>query len=73
MIVSVDVYSQDIDASLAAFKKALDTGAKDVCLTSNHDWDTKEFMSLNLRFEADHKNEALASLDDGPFQKDSEF
>ena len=73
MIVSVDVYSKDIDASLAAFKKALDTGAKDICLTSNHDWDTKEFMYLNLRFEAEHNNEALASLDDGPFQKDSEF
>jgi hypothetical protein len=73
MKISVDVYSQDIDASLKAFKHALDTGASDVNLASNHDWDTKKWESLNLRFEADHNNEALASLDDGPFQKDSEF
>jgi len=73
MKVTVEVYSQDVDACLEVFKKALDTGASDVCLNSNHDWDSKEFESLRLTFEADHSNEALASLDDGPFQKEAEF
>lgn len=68
MKVSVDVYSKDLEACLKAFKHALETGAEEVCLRSNHDYDTKEFENLQLSFEADHNNEALASLDDGPFQ-----
>ena len=39
-------------------------------LRSNEDYDTRKFESLNLMFEADHKSEALAQLDDGPFSKD---
>jgi len=73
MKVTVVVYSQDVDACFEVFKKALDTGASEIYLGSNHDWDTKEFESLRLTFEADHSNEALASLDDGPFQIEEEF
>lgn len=70
MKVNVDVYTTDIDAGIAAFKNALDAGATDVQLRSNEDYDTRKFESLNLMFEADHKSEALAQLDDGPFSKD---
>ena len=70
MKVSVDVYTTDVDAGMAAFKLALDAGATDVQLRSNEDYDTRKFESLNLMFEADHKSEALNELDDGPFTKD---
>ena len=73
MKISVDVYSQDIDASLKAFRDAFNTGAVRVYIRSSHDFDTKKFEYLNLRYDADHKNEALARLDKGPFQKDSGF
>lgn len=70
MKVNVDVYTTDIDAGIAAFRKALESGATDVQLRSNEDWESKQFESLNLMFEADHKSEALNELDDGPFTKD---
>ena len=70
MKVNVDVYTTDVDAGIAAFRKALDTGASDVQLRSNEDWETKKFECLNLMFEADHKSEALNVLDTGPFTKD---
>ena len=70
MKVNVDVYTTDVDAGIAAFKNALDAGATDVQLRSNEDWESKKFESLNLMFEADHKSEALAQLDSGPFSKD---
>lgn len=70
MKVNVDVYTTDVDAGIAAFKNALDAGATDVQLRSSEDYDTRKFESLNLMFEADHKSEALAQLDDGPFSKD---
>ncbi len=70
MRVSVDVYTTDIEAGITAFRKAIDEGATDVQLRSNEDWDSKKFECLNLMFEADHKSEALAQLDDGPFSKD---
>jgi hypothetical protein len=70
MRVSVDVYTTDIDAGMAAFRKALDAGATDVQLRSNEDYDTRKFECLNLMFEADHKSEALAQLDDGAFTRD---
>ena len=71
MKVSVDVYTKDIEAGLAAFKNALENGATDAQLRSNEDWETKKFESLNLMFEADHKSEAITALDEGPFVKDS--
>ena len=71
MKVSVDVYTKDIEAGLTAFKNALENGATDAQLRSSEDWDTKEFESLNLMFEADHKSEAITALDEGPFVKDS--
>jgi hypothetical protein len=70
MKVNVDVYTTDVDAGIAAFRKALESGATDVQLRSNEDWESKQFESLNLMFEADHKSEALNELDDGPFTKD---
>lgn len=70
MRVSVDVYTTDIDAGIAAFKLALNSGATDVQLRSNEDWESKKFESLNLMFEADNKSDAISSLDDGPFTKD---
>ena len=70
MKVNVDVYTTDVDAGIAAFRKALESGATDVQLRSNEDWESKTFESLNLMFEADHKSEALNVLDDGPFTKD---
>jgi len=70
MKVSVDVYTKDVDAGLAAFKLALDSGAKDVQLRSNEDWESKKFENLNLMFEADNKSEAISNLDNGPFVRD---
>ena len=55
MIVSVDVYTKDIEAGLSAFKSALEAGATDVSLRSYEDYETKEFENLNLTFDADHK------------------
>ena len=70
MKVSVDVYTKDVDAGIAAFRKAIESGATDAQLRSNEDWETKKFESLNLMFEADNKSEAISSLDDGPFVRD---
>ncbi len=70
MRVNVDVYSKDIDAALAAFKKALEEGATGATLNSSEDYDTKEFEYLNLTFEAEHDSECIAHLDAGPFSKE---
>ncbi len=70
MKVSVDVYTKDVDAGLAAFKLALESGATDAQLRSNEDWETKKFENLNLMFEADNTSEAITSLDNGPFVRD---
>lgn len=72
MKVSVDVYTKDIDAALAAFKLAVESGATDVRLSSSEDWDTKTFEHLNLTFEADHRSAAISKLDEGPFVKDTD-
>lgn len=72
MIVSIDVYTKDLDAGLEAFKMAIENGATNVNLRSNEDWDTKKFENLNLMFDADHKSAAVAHLDNGPFAKDSD-
>jgi len=70
MKVSVDVYTKDVEAGLAAFKLALDSGATDVRLSSNEDWESKKFENLNLMFEADNKSDAISNLDNGPFVRD---
>ena len=72
MKVSVDVYSKDVDAALAAYKLAIETGATDVRLNSSEDWDSKEFDHVNLMFDAEHTSEAIAALDNGPFAKDTD-
>ena len=70
MKVSVDVYTKDIDAALAAYKRAIEDGATDVCLNSSEDYETKNFEYVNLRFDVDHTAAVIGSLDDGPFSKD---
>ena len=72
MKVSVDVYSVDVEASLAAFKSALEDGATDLRLHSSEDYETQEFVSVNLMFEIDHTAPVLSQLDDGPFSKDED-
>ncbi len=72
MIVSVDVYTKDIDAALAIYKKAIEEGATSVNLNSSEDYDTKKFEHLNLMFEGDHSLGVIAILDDGPFCKDTD-
>ena len=70
MRVNVDVYTQDIDAALEAFRCAIMEGATDVRLNTGEDWETKEFEYCNLMFEIDHTAAILTDLDDGPFVKD---
>ncbi|NDY94120.1 hypothetical protein [Wenzhouxiangella limi] len=72
MKVSVDVYTKDTDAALAAFKLALEHGAEDIRLNSSEDYSTKAFEYLNLMFTADHSSPAISALDDGPFVKDTD-
>lgn len=71
MIVSVDVYTKDLDAALAAFKLAIESRATSVRLSSNEDYSTKKFENVNLMFEADHTSVAISKLDGGKFVKDS--
>lgn len=73
MKVSVDVYTQDLEAAVSAYAEAIKSGAYDVSLTSNHDWSSKKLECFNLRFEADHSNTAIQGLDSGPFRTDTEF
>ena len=70
MIISVDVYTKNIDAALAAFKKAIEAGATNIRLSSSEDYETKEFENLNLMFEAEHTSVAVSNLDSGDFAKD---
>jgi transposase-like protein len=72
MMVSVDVYTKDIDAALEATKVAIKNGAISIRLQSNEDWDTKKFENLNLMFEVDHKSPAIEHLDNGPFAKNAD-
>ena len=72
MKVSVDVYTKDVDAALAAFKVAVESRATDVRLTSSEDWNTKAFLCLNLVFDPDHRSVAISNLDDGPFVKSTD-
>ncbi len=70
MLVSVDVYTKDLDAGLNAYKKAMESGAHDIQLNSSHDYESKELEYFNLMFQADHTSEVHSFLDDGPFAKD---
>ena len=70
MIVSVDVYTKDVDAALAAFKNAIENGGTNVRLSSSEDSDSKELEHVNLMFDADHTSVAVSELDKGPFVKD---
>ncbi len=72
MKVFVDVYTRDLEAAFGAYKLALESGASDVRLTSNHHYNTKAFQNLNLQFDADHKLNVLNKLDQGPFAKDTD-
>lgn len=70
MIVSVDVYTKNLEAALSAFKTAIESGATDVTLSSNENWETKEFENLNLTFNAEHSSKAISELDNGSFNID---
>ncbi len=72
MKVRIDVYSQDIDAALAVFKKAAESGIDDVTLRSANKYESNEFQHVNLMFDADHKSELLSELDTGPFVTDTD-
>ena len=72
MKVYVDVYTKDVDAALGAFKFALESGATEIRLNSNEDYQTKKLENLNLMFNADHSSSAISRLDDGPFAKDAD-
>ena len=49
MIVSVDVYTKDLDAGLNAYKKAMESGAHDIQLNSSHDYESKELEHFNSK------------------------
>lgn len=67
MRVSIDVYTTDVDAGLAAFKCALENGATDIRMSSVEDYSTQKFQCLNLMFNADHTSPAISTLDSGAF------
>lgn len=70
MRVRIDVYSKDVDACLSIFKLAVESNASDVGLTSYEDFDTKNFLYLNLTFDVDHTSIVLEELDKGFFVTD---
>ena len=72
MKITVNVYTKDVEAAAEAFKHAVQSGATEVQLSSNEDWNTKKVEYLNLTFVVDHKSEAISKLDEGPFVKDSD-
>ena len=73
MKVSVNVYTQDIDAATSAFRIAVENKALNVTLSTSHDWQTEKFEFFNLCFDASHESPAVSNLDDGPFRTDSNF
>jgi len=70
MKVRVDVYSKDVEASLEAYKNALEEGACDLDLRSDHESDSKIFKHLNLTYDGDHSMKCINDLDSGPFVTD---
>ena len=70
MKVNIDVYTKDLDAGLAAFKKAVEEGGTSINLSSSEDYETNKFEYLNLMFEADHTSDAISQLDNGLFSSD---
>lgn len=73
MKVSICVYTTDLEASLEAYRVAIESGAIDVALSSSHEWESKELEYFNLQFQADHTNTAISHLDHGPFRIDTDF
>lgn len=71
MKVHVDVYTKDVDAAVAAYKKAIESGATDVSLQTYEDYSSEKVEHLNLSFKVEHTSEAIADLDHGPFVRDS--
>ena len=71
MKVSIDVYTKNVDAALAVFKSALETGAIDMHLRSSEDYNSGALEYLNLMFRAEHTSPVLKELDEGPFVDDS--
>lgn len=71
MKISIDVYTKDIDAALDAFRVASASG-RELCLTSNHDYNDGTFENYNFRVEVDHlqATELLEMLDNGQYSAD---
>lgn len=67
MKVLVNVFTKDVDAAVAAYKKAVECGATDVSLQSYEDYDSEEVGHFCLSFNAEHTSEGIADLDHGPF------
>lgn len=70
LTLSVDVYTKDVDAALAAFKAALEAGATSVRISSNEEWGTKAFENVNLMFEATPGSDVIALVKRPPFVRD---
>ena len=70
MQVSLDIYTTEIDEIMEIFKLAIEDGAIDVRLNTEHDYHSKQLECYNLSFEIDHNSDVLNLIDDGPFYKD---
>jgi aspartate ammonia-lyase len=72
MLISIDVYSDDIQASADLYVQAIAAGAIGTRITTSEDYRTKKFEHCNIMFEIDHHaTELLDILDAGPFERDS--
>ena len=69
--LTVDVYTRDVDAALAAFKAAVEAGATSVRLSSNEAWGTGVFENVNLSFEAAPGSEVASLVKRPPFVRDA--
>ena len=72
MKVTVDVYTTELPEALEIYTLAMDDGATDVRLSSEHDYHSKDLECYNISFEVDHTADVLERLDDGPFYRDRE-
>lgn len=70
MQISVDVYTESLEAAIDVFKMAVDNGAWDARLNAEMDSrtsKTKKLKYINLSFIIDHASPVLMHLDSGKF------